>query len=90
VKGGLASKPKSLGMPVAGMTYTTVTIRVKDGKAKIDFEDTFFRHSMGTVNFTDKSADTCIYKKWKAAVDEEQIGMIADLKLALTKKLEDF
>jgi hypothetical protein len=91
VKGGLSSTPKSLGMPVkGGLTMTDVTIRVKEGKAKIEFSNTNYKWQIGTLWTLndDKSAGQFVH--WKESTLKEIDGLISSYKASLLKKEEDF
>lgn len=92
VKGGLATVPKSLGIPADGITTTQLTIRVKDGKAKLEFENTSFKWKIGTVWTTEEkpSMGGGQYNKWKESVLKEMDGLISSFKKELTNKSEDF
>src|SRR5690606_23304563 len=87
VKGGLDATPYTLGIPASGMTETTLTIRVKDNKAKIEFEDTNFKWKSGGTWFaaeTPKSGKKQ-WAKWKNDVIKEITEMISDYKKELAK-----
>ena len=75
VKGDLATKVKSLGMVITGESSSIITIRVKDGKAKIDFSDTQYTFDDGHLI---KSSNGKMYTKWLVNVGLEQDGLIAD------------
>lgn len=89
VKGGLKSVPKSLGIPAKGITMSTVTIRVKDGKAKIEFEDTFFKWESGPVWKTTDDKTAGQFEKWRDASLKEMDDLIDSYKKSLSKK-DDF
>lgn len=89
VKGGLESKPKALGMPVKGMSMSTLTIRVKDGKAKIEFSDTYFKWDSGPIWTIAEPKSAGQYTKWSDSTLKEIDDMIADYKKAL-KGSSDF
>lgn len=92
VKGGLSSIPHSLGMPAKGVTTTQVTILVKDGKAKIQFDNTEFKWGIGTVwTLNNESTSNSGQRgKWNAATLSEQDTLIASFKADLLKKAADF
>ncbi len=89
VKGGLNSTPKSLGMAVSGNCMTDVTIRVKDGKAKIEFANTNFKWQVGTVWTTEDDKTAGQFTKWRDSCLKEIDDLIASYKAALAKK-DDF
>jgi hypothetical protein len=90
IKGGLQSVPKSLGVPAKGITTTQITIHVKDGRVKIEFENTSFRWADGTVWTMDETGGKGQKEKWYDAVLKEMDAMIENYKLAILKKQDDF
>src|ERR1700712_819403 len=89
IKGGMVAIPKTLGLPVKGMTTTEVTILVKDGKAKIEFDNTQYIWS-GDDKWTVDPASTSdkgMRGKWNAAALAEINGMIASYKGDLLKRV---
>lgn len=89
VKGGMASVPKTMGIPAKGITMTQVTIQVKDGKAKISFDNTTFKWETGTVWTADSTASGRV-GKWTADCDKEMTGLITSYKTAIVKPSADF
>lgn len=87
VKGGLSAKPKTLGVPGDGITMVTITIRVKDGKAKIEFEGSNFKYTGGSSISQDGTGRT--HDKWLEAVISEEELLISSFRSALIKK-DDF
>lgn len=92
VKGDLSSVPHSLGLPAKGITSTQLTILVKDGKAKIQFDNTQFKWGIGTVWPLDNESTSNSGQrgKWNAATLSEQDALIASFKADLLKKAADF
>lgn len=92
VKGGLASVPKALGMPVKNtFTFTTVTIICKDGKSKISFDDTYCKweaaNTIWKIN-DDKTAGQ--FTKWRDSSLVEIDKLIEDYKTTMNKKEDNF
>lgn len=85
IKGGLQSVPRSLGVPAKGLTMTMVTINVKDGKAKISFEETMFKWGIGTIWLISEPKSAGQYTKWSESTLAEIDSLILSYKVALSK-----
>lgn len=92
IKGGLSTVPTSLGMPAKGIPTTQLTIRVKDGKVKLDFENTQFVWGIGTVWTTETkvSSGKKQYDRWHDDILKEIDNLIMNYKEYLTNKKDDF
>lgn len=91
VKGGLTTVPSTMGIPAKGITLTTLTIRVKDGKAKMEFESTNFKWEAGQLWDVDNAPKSGKkqWEKWKGGVLEEIDALIIDYKKGANKE-DDF
>lgn len=91
VKGLLSTKVKvSMGVKLDGHTESTITIKCKDGKVKIEFNDTRFVDTYRSwVTESEPKNEVKYWTKWVADVTVEQDALIASFKSALTKN-DDF
>jgi len=91
VKGGLSTYPKSLGMKAGnGTTMVTLTIRVKDGKVKIEFSDLKYVDINFTYISLGEGQDKGIYRKWQESCYTEEEDLIQSFKSKVLSRTNDF
>lgn len=93
VKGNLSTVPTFLGNPAdKRKTTTQLTIVVKDGKVKLEFENTQFVWSNGLIWTTEtkRTSGKKQYDRWHDDILKEIDNLIKSYKENLIKKVDDF
>lgn len=93
IKGDLSTVPTFLGKRAdKGKPTTQLTILVKDGKVKLEFENTQFVWMNGLVWTTEtkRTSGTKQYDRWHDDILKEIDNLIQSYKEYMIKKVDDF